>query len=150
MDLLLDKSSFFAWTNLFHVPTKGDGVISANTTTLTNGKDALNVGFTQREHMLLKYTSVSLKQCQQFAQWYNGPDSQALDVDFEAAARRKVYPLDPNVPGNLGMARRYKIQLRILSNLALRTMRNHITHSSFKSFLAHKSKFSFLDEVTQA
>ena len=25
-------------------------------------------------------------------------------------------------------------------------MRNHITHSSFKSFLAHKSEFTFLNE----
>ena len=45
MNILIDKSSFFGWTSLFHVPFEGDGVIDANPTTLLNGEEIMKVGF---------------------------------------------------------------------------------------------------------
>ncbi len=51
-----------------------------------------------------------------------------------------------NAAKNLGLVRRYKIQLCILDKLVLLTIRNHITQDSFETFLTHKHKFAFRDE----
>ena len=36
----------------------------------------------------------------------------------------------------------------MLSNLILRTLRNHITNASFKSFLSYKSDFEYISRAT--
>ena len=49
---------------------------------------------------------------------------------------------------NIRLANQWKIQLRTISNLVLRTLRSHITLASFKSFMPYKISFAFLDRVT--
>ena len=46
------------------------------------------------------------------------------------------------------MANQWKIQLRTISNLVLRTLRLHITLASFKSFMPYKMSFAFVYRVT--
>ncbi len=40
------------------------------------------------------------------------------------------------------------MQLRIIDQLAFHVLKNHLTASSFKSFLTHQHEFNFLDEKT--
>ena len=81
------------------------------------------------------------------AQWYNGRDSMRIDGTFETdASKQFVRTIDPNAGGITGLVNCHKVQLRILSNLALHTIRAHITHDSWKFFLAHCEKFSFISE----
>jgi hypothetical protein len=49
---------------------------------------------------------------------------------------------------NIGLVRCYKVQLRIIDQLVLHILKNHITTTSYTSFLAHKNDFSFNDEKT--
>ena len=42
---------------------------------------------------------------------------------------------------------RYKIQLCIVDQLILHVLKNHLMTSTYKSFLAHKRDFSFIDEI---
>ena len=69
----------------------------------------------------------------------------ALDAPFGAAV---VVRLDCTPTDNVGLVRRYKVQLRIIDQLVLHVLKNHITTTSYKSFLAHKHDFSFKDEKT--
>ena len=57
--------------------------------------------------------------------------------------------IDPNCDNkNVALVNQYKIQLRIISNLILRTLRNHVTPASFKSFLPYKSGFAYINRAT--
>ena len=125
-------------------------MIAAAPTTLANGVTVMDANFTKRVPLLINYTEVTLEHVQQFAQWYNGDDAQRLDAPFGNYGARKVITLDPNANGNVGLVRRYKLQLRIISKLALLTLRSHITQNSFKSLMAHKAKFAFTSEQTGA
>jgi hypothetical protein len=61
----------------------------------------------------------------------------------------KVVALNCNDNSNKGLVRRYKIQLCIIDQLILHVLKNHLTTSTYKSFLAHKNDFSFVDEVSR-
>ena len=113
---------------------------------MANGVTISNADFTKCVPMLINYTEVSLETVQRFAQWYNSDGA----TPFKDFGERKVMTLDPNANGNVGLVRRYKLQLCIISKLALLTLRNHITHNSFKSLMAHKAKFAFIAEHTGA
>ena len=149
MELLKDKSEFYRWGLLLSVPIEGDGSFNQDKDKLANGEETMKVSITTKVNLLTQWTKVSTARCQQFAQWYNGADAVLLTDDFEAdPALRKVAQLNVNEDNNKGLVRRYKIQLRILDQLILHVLRNHLTTSTYKSFLAHKHDFSFLDEVT--
>ncbi len=42
----------------------------------------------------------------------------------------------------------YKVQLCIINQLVLYVLKNHLTTSSYKTFLAHKNEFWFKDKKT--
>ena len=108
----------------------------------------MRINFLLRHDLLTKWTLVPLKACQQFAQWFNGDDAMRLDTPFAPHLSRKVVSLDCNAAGNIGLVRRFKVQLRIIDQLVLNVLKNHITVLSYKSFLAHKVDFSFIEEKT--
>ena len=54
--------------------------------------------------------------------------------------------LDPNANGNIGLVCCYKLHFCIILKLTLLILRNHITHDSFKSLMAHKAKFIFVSD----
>jgi hypothetical protein len=113
-----------------------------------NGKETMKVMITKKVNLLTQWTKVSTAKCQQFAQWYNGTDSVLLTDAFEEdPAKRKVVALDCNEDNNKGLVCRHKIQLHIIDQLILHVLKKHLTTSSYKSFLAHKHEFSFIDEV---
>jgi hypothetical protein len=113
-----------------------------------NGKETMKVMITERVNLLTQWTKVSTAKCQQFTQWYNGTDSVLLTDAFEEdPAKRKVVALDCNEDNNKGLVCRHKIQLHIIDQLILHVLKKHLTTSSYKSFLAHKHEFSFIDEV---
>jgi hypothetical protein len=49
---------------------------------------------------------------------------------------------------NKGLVYCYKVQLCIIDQLILHVLKNHLTTSSYKSFLAHQQKFLFIDKKT--
>jgi hypothetical protein len=59
-----------------------------------------------------------------------------------------VVALNCNEDNNKGLVRRHKVQLRIINQLILHVLKNHLTTSTYKSFLAHKNDFSFIDKVS--
>ena len=149
MELIKDKSKFYRWGLLLSVPVEGDGSFNQDKDRLANGEEAMKVSITKKVNLLTQWTKVSTARCQQFAQWYYGADAILLTDVFEAdPAQRTVAQLNVNKDNNKGLVRRYKIQLRILDQLILHVLRNHLTTSTYKSFLAHKHDFSFIDEVT--
>ena len=149
MELIKDKSEFYRWGLLLSVPVEGDGSFNQDKDRLANGEEAMKVSITKKVNLLTQWTKVSTARCQQFAQWYYGADAILLTDVFEAdPAQRTVAQLNVNEDNNKGLVRRYKIQLRILDQLILHVLRNHLTTSTYKSFLAHKHDFSFIDEVT--
>ena len=148
IELVQDKSEFYRWSPLMCVPVDGDGYFDRTTNALANGEQVMRINFLQRYDLLTKWTSVPLKACQQFAQWFNGDDAMRLDTPFAPHLTRKVVSLDCNAAGNIGLVRRFKVQLRIIDQLVLNVLKNHITVSSYKSFLAHKVDFSFIEEKT--
>ena len=130
------------------VPIAGDDSFDGTKDKLANGEETMKVEFTEKVNLLSHWTKVPTAKCQQFAQWYNGDNSILLSEIFEAdPANRKVVALGCNDNSNKGLVRRYKIQLRIIDQLILHVLKNHLTTSTYKSFLAHKHNFSFIDEV---
>ena len=81
-------------------------------------------------------------------QWYNGANSVLLTDAFrEDPTKCKVVALDCNKDNNKGLVHQHKVQLCIINQLILHVLKNHLTISTDKSFLAHKHDFSFIDEV---
>ena len=93
-----------------------------------------------------------MKNCQNFASWYNGGDAAELTDPWEPDhTKRLIDIIDPNdADKNISLVNQYKVQLRTLSNLLLRTIRNHITLNSFKYFLPYKTDFCFVDSIIGA
>jgi hypothetical protein len=69
-----------------------------------------------------------------------------LDAPFGKPVDQTVVRLDCSPTDNIRLVCRYKVQLRIINQLVLHVLKNHITTTSYKSFLAHKNNFSFQDE----
>jgi len=143
-----DKSESIRWGLLMSVPIVGDGSFNGTKDKLANGEETMKVEFTEKVNLLTHWTKVPTAKCQQFAQWYNGDDIVLLSEVFEAdPVNRKVVALDCNDNSNKRLIRHYKIQLRIINQLILHVLENHLTTSTYKSFLTHKNDFSFIDEV---
>ena len=87
-----------------------------------------------------------MKNCQNFASWYNGGDAAELTDPWEPDhTKRLIEIIDPNYADkNISLVNQYKVQLRYLSNLVLLTIRNHITVNSFEYLLPYKTDFSSL------
>jgi hypothetical protein len=101
-------------------------------------------------NLLMQWTKVSTKRCQLFVQWFSGNDAIKLDNKFESNPKlRRVIALDCNDATNKGLVRRYKMQLCIINQLIFHVLKNHLTTSSYKSFLAHKHEFLFIDKKTR-
>ncbi len=131
------------------VPTKGDGPFDQNKDRLANGDNTMKVTITRRVNLLMQWTKVSTAKCQQFAQWYNGANDVLLTNPFQQdSAQCKVVALICNEDNNKGLVRRHKVQLRIINQLILHVLKNHLTTSTYKSFLAHKNDLSFIHEVS--
>ncbi len=149
MELLKDKSKNFRWNLLMSVPLEGDGSYDNTANTLANGNITMKVNLKNRVNLLTQWTKVSTKCCQHFAQWFNGSNMVKLDDEFERNPElRRVIALDCNDTTNKSLVCRYKVQLRIIDQLILHVLKNHLTTSSYKSFLAHKHELSFIDEKT--
>jgi len=148
LELLKDKSKYYHWGPLMSVPINSDGLFDKNSTSLSGGKKVMKVNFTTRVDLLTHWARVSTDHCQHFAQWFNGADDMALVAPFGAAVDRTVVRLDCTPTDNIGLVRQYKVQLRIIDQLVLHVLKNHITTISYKSFLAHTHYFSFKDKKT--
>jgi hypothetical protein len=76
-------------------------------------------------------------------------DMVKLNNNFESNPKlRRVIALNCNNATNKGLVCRYKVQLRIIDQLILHVLKNHLTTSSYKSFLAHKHEFLFINKKT--
>jgi hypothetical protein len=149
LELLKDISEYYRWGLLMSVPTKGDGPFDQNKDRLANGDNTMKVTITRRVNLLMQWTKVSTAKCQQFAQWYNGANDVLLTNPFQQdSAQCKVVALICNEDNNKGLVRRHKVQLRIINQLILHVLKNHLTTSTYKSFLAHKNDLSFIHEVS--
>ena len=149
LELLKDKSEYFWWGLIMSVPIVGDGSFDGSKDKLANGEETMKVAIIDRVNLLTHWTKVPTVKCQQLAQWYNGANSVLLTNAFEEdPTKRKVVALDCNKDNNKGLARRHKIQLRIIDQLILHVLKNHLTTSTYKSFFAHRHDFSFIDEIS--
>jgi hypothetical protein len=149
MELLKDKSKYFCWNLLMSVPLEGDGSYNDAANTLTNGNITMKVNLKNCVNLLMQWTKVSTKHCQQFVQWFNGGKAVKLDDEFKSNPKlRRVITLDCKDAVNKGLVRCYKVQLRIIDQLILHVLKNHLTTSSYKSFLAHKHEFLFINKKT--
>ncbi len=71
-----------------------------------------------------------------------------LDAPFGKPVDQTVIHLDCSPRDNIGLVCRYKVQHRIIDQLVLHVIKNHITTTPYKSFLTHKNDFSFQDKKT--
>ena len=131
----------------------GTGAINATPTVLSGGRKVHNVDFLDFKDLLEDYQHITLDQVKAFVSWFMGENSQALEKrDGSKKDSMKMYPVDPNLPGNAGLVNRFKIQCRIVSGIILHLIKNHFTSVSYKSFFVHKKQFSFTcsetDEVS--
>jgi hypothetical protein len=148
LKLVQDKSKYYRWGPPMSVPIDGDGTFDKNVSKLASGEEVMKVNFRTCIDLLTKWTQVSTDACQRFAQWYNGDDSMQLDAVFGDKDNHSAVPLDCSSSNNISLICQYKVQLRITDQLVLHVPKNHLTTSSYKSFLAHKQDFSFKDEKT--
>ena len=146
LELLQDKSEYYRWGPLMSVPIDGDGAFDKNSTSLSGGETVMKVNFLTRVDLLTHWTKVSTDHCQCFVQWFNRADDMKLDAPFGEAVDQKVVRLDCSPTDNIGLVRRFKVQLRIIDDNPC--SQEPYTTTSYKSFLAHKNDFSFTDEKT--
>jgi hypothetical protein len=100
-------------------------------------------------NLLMQWTKVPTKKCQQFAEWSNSADSMTLNAPFKSNPTLcKVIALNCNDDTNKGLVRCYKVQLRIINQLILHVLKNHLATSFYKSFLVHQHEFSFTNKKT--
>ena len=82
MDLVDNKARIYHWDHLTDVPVEGTSVIALLPKVLIDGTKVCNTGFAKFMNLALYYTMVNLKQCKQYALWYNGSESAKLDDNF--------------------------------------------------------------------
>ncbi len=132
-----------------YVPLNGDSTYNDTSNQLRNGDIAMKVDLKNCINLLTQWTNVTTAKCQQFAQWYNSANSMALDAPFDSNPTLcKVIALDCNNDTSKGLICHYKVQLHIIDQLILHVLKNHLTTSSYKSFLAHQHEFLFIDKKT--
>jgi hypothetical protein len=148
MELVQDKGKFYCWSPLMCALMQGDGAFDGTTNTLANSNTVMKINFLLHHDLLTKWTLVLVRACQLFAHWFNGNDAMRLNTPFGDHTARKVVSLDCNAAGNVGLIRCYKVQLRIINQLVLHCLKNHLTATLYKSFRAHKVEFSFIDKKT--
>ena len=151
MDLVNEKASLYRWDHLMNVPVEGTGVIDLLPKVLADGTKVCNAGFTKLMKLALYYTTVNLKQYQQYALWYNVSESEKLDNNFGKDFKtRFIETVNPNhATENIRLANQWKIQLQTISILVLHTLCSHITLASIKPFMPYKMSFAFVDRVTR-
>ena len=125
LELLQDKSEYYRWGPLMSVPIDGDGAFDKNSTSLSGGETVMKVNFLTRVDLLTHWTKVSTDHCQCFVQWFNRADDMKLDAPFGEAVDQKVVRLDCSPTDNIGLVRRFKVQLRIIDQLILHVLKNH-------------------------
>ena len=144
LDLFIDLSTTFRWARYLRIPVDGTGAINATPTVLSGGRKVHNVDFLDFKDLLEDYQHITLDQVKAFVSWFMGENSQALvKRDESKKDSMKMYPVDPNLPGNAGLVNRFKIQCHIVSGIILHLIKNHFTSVSYKSFFVHKKQFSF-------
>jgi hypothetical protein len=147
MDFLKDKRKYFCWNLLMSVPLEGDGTYNNTANTLANGDVTMKVNLRNCVNLLTQWTKVSTKRCQQFAQWFNGGNMVKPDDKFKSNPKlRRVIALNCNDAANKGLVHHHKVQPRIINQLIFHVLTNHLATSSYKSFLANKPKFLFIDK----
>jgi hypothetical protein len=131
------------------VPLNGDGAYGSTSNMLCNGNKMMKDDLQDHVNLLTRWTKVSTKLCKKFAQWYNGNNAIKLSNEFKSdETKRKVVTLNCCATNNFGIVRHYRVQLRILNQLVLHILKNHLTTFFYKSFLVHQHKFSFIDKKT--
>ena len=77
-----------------------------------------------------------------FVAWFMGDDSQTRQKHADLKDM-KMQPIDPNGAGNAGLTDLYKQSCRIVSQVIWHTIKNHISTTSYRSFLVHKKQFTY-------
>ena len=124
------------------VPTAGEGSFDGTKDKLANGEETMKVAITDRVNLVTHWTKVPTVKCQQFAQWYNDANSVVLTNAFKEdliATKTTTRDLSANT--------RFSFTSSVINQLILHVLKNHLTTSTYKSFLAHKHDFSFIDEI---
>ena len=67
MDLVDNKASLYRWDHLMNVPVKGTRIIALLPKVLIDSTKVCDAGFAKLMNLDLYYTTVNLKQCQQYA-----------------------------------------------------------------------------------
>ena len=143
IELLVDLAVTFRWYRFLRIPVEGDGTIDANPKMSPSGKTAvMNVAFTEHKHLLEEYQHITLDQVMAFVAWFMGDANQKR----QKHANEKdmlMQPIDPNAAGNAGTTDLFKQSCRIVSQIIWHTIKNHITPTSYRSFLVHKKQFMY-------
>ena len=129
---------------------EGTGGIASVSQIFAEGSKVMDAGFTKVVDLAQNYTGITTEHCQSFFQWYSGGDSARLTTRFDPDHNKRfVEVINSNSAcNNLALVNKYKTQLKILSNLVLGTLCNHIIKASFKLFCPYKNDFAFISRAT--
>ena len=143
MDLIKDKALQFSWDPILNIPTSGSGRPSRHPCQILSHK-LFNANLQGQENLLEKYQSISDEQVIAFSRWIHGTVFERLDSKRNPIVKL----LFPHKNRNLQLLIKFKIKLRKLSNIIHMTIKNHISHSSYKALLVDKEKFLYKDGIT--
>ena len=113
LDLVQDKASLFNWDMILRAPIDGTGQIAVNPNIIRNGSKTIDASFIDFLNLSINYTWFTMKNCQNFASWYNGGGAVKLtDAWYPDHTKRLIEIIDPNdADENISLVNQYKVHL---------------------------------------
>ena len=145
-DLFKDRAGQFGLDPIVMVPTSGTGAISTVPRTI-EGKEYHNVDLLGHINILKEPHKLTLDDVRKFSAWIMGDETSSLTIPAEADMIIKA--IDPNKPGNVGLANKRRILLRQYSGMLNFIIKNHLQRTSYTSLNPKSSIFEYKDEVSR-
>ena len=143
MDLFKDRKTQFGLDSICTVPTSGTGNSYPRPRTIA-GVDYQNTDLKDHFELLKDIHMLTLNHVRAYSGWFMGGESSTLVTSTDM----QIKAIDPNKIGNAGLVNQFKIRLRRLSGALHFILKNHVSRSSYNSFLPSLKICLYQDKVS--
>ena len=143
MDIFKDRKAQFGLDPICTVPTSGTGNTYPTFRTIGGAKYQKS-NLKDHFELLKDIHTLTLSYVRAFSSWFMGGEASMLST----SADMQIKAIDPNKVENVGLLNQHKIRLCCLSGTLHFILKNHVTLSSYNSFMPSIRICLYKDKVT--
>ena len=104
-------------------------------------KEILSADLKDFKNLIEDFQHITLEQVMGYASWFMGDESKLMQ--FHAPTAMTMQYLNVNASGNSGLVECFKQECCTVSCLVWRTIKNHLTTTSYRALLVCKRDFAY-------